>query len=474
MNLLKSSRTSFLAAFAITLPLAMISQAAELPAFPGAEGYGRLAKGGRGGRVIAVTNLDDDGPGSLRAAVEATGPRTVVFNIGGTIRLKKKLVIKKDNGQLTIAGQSAPGKGIMVRDYTFGMMGADDVILRFIRTRVGTASGDTMDGMGMSGGANNCIYDHCSISWTMDEAFSSRGAKNITLQRTLISEALNVAGHRKYEAGKGHGFAASINGEIGSFHHNLLAHCAGRNWSMAGGMTKTKPVRTVGDLDLLNNVVYNWVHRTTDGEIHQVNFVNNYYKPGPATKKKTAMTIEFYETLDDTTAKYYISGNVMPGVFGANEVKKSYEIKEQPKQKYEFIVDKPLWEFHVKIQPAEEAYENVLNNVGCNVPALDDHDKRIIEEVRKGTTTYKGSKTGLPGIIDNESDAGGYEEFPVISRPADWDADGDGLPDAWEKAHHLNPSDKADGNKTNLSAEGYTNLEMYLHELARDPVKWIR
>jgi len=469
-----------LAATAATVALCALSAtlsaraAEELPAFPGAEGYGRLAKGGRGGRVIAVTNLEDDGPGSLRAAVEATGPRTVVFNVGGTIRLKKKLVIRKDNGALTIAGQTAPGKGVLVRDYTFGMLGAEDVVLRFIRTRVGTASGDTMDGMGMSGGANNCIYDHCSISWTMDEAFSSRGAKNITLQRTLISEALNVAGHRKYGEGKGHGFAASINGEIGSFHHNLLAHCAGRNWSMAGSINKEKPPRTVGDLDIRNNVVYNWVHRTTDGEIHRVNFVNNYYKPGPASKKKTAITIEFYEWLEDASVKYHISGNVMPGVFKAGETAKSYEIKEQPKTPYPFLSDKPLWEPHVTTQTAEDAYQDVLADVGCNVPMLDDHDKRILEEVRKGTHTYKGGKTGLPGIIDNEADAGGFEEFPVVSRPPDWDTDGDGMPDGWEKKHRLDPSDGQDGNLTNLSPDGYTNLEMYLNELARDPVKFTR
>jgi hypothetical protein len=446
--------------------------AAELLAFPSAEGYGRLSKGGRGGKVIAVTNLEDEGSGSLRAAIEATGPRTIVFNIGGTIRLKKKLVIKKDNGQLTVAGQTAPGKGIMVRDYAFGLSGAEDVIMRFIRTRVGTSSGLTMDGMGMSHGANNCIYDHCSISWTMDEGFSSRGAKNITLQRTLISEALNVAGHKKYAEGKGHGFAASINGEIGSFHHNLLANNIGRNWSMAGSISKSKPPITVGDLDIRNNVVYNWGGRTTDGEIHQVNFVNNYYKPGPASKKFKAIYVEFYETLDDKSVKYYISGNVMPGYFTASEVEKSYEVREQPKHKYQFISNKELWDPYVKTQTAEQAYEDVLANVGCNVPMLDEHDKRIIEEVRNGTTTYKGSKSGIPGHIDNEADAGGFEEFPVVKRPADWDTDGDGMPNAWEKAHGLNPSNASDGNQKNLSADGYTNLEMYLNELARDPVKW--
>ncbi|MSU28200.1 MAG: hypothetical protein EXS27_09850, partial [Pedosphaera sp.] len=202
-------------------------------AFPAAEGYGRFAVGGRGGRVIEVTNLDDSGPGSLRAAVEAEGPRTVVFNVSGLITLESKLVVK--NSFLTLAGQTAPGRGICVRKFNLGMMGASDVIIRHLRVRPGNLAGLTLDGMGMAS-SDHCIIDHCSISWTQDEAFSSRGARNITLQRTLISEALNAAGHKKYPPGTQHGYAASIGGNVGSFHHNLLAHNAGRNWSLAGGI----------------------------------------------------------------------------------------------------------------------------------------------------------------------------------------------------------------------------------------------
>ena len=156
-------------------------------AFPSAEGYGRFARGGRGGRVIEVNNLNDNGPGSLRAAIEAEGPRTVVFNVSGLITLESRLIIR--NPYLTIAGQTAPGKGICIRKYNMGMLGAHDVIVRYVRVRPGNISGQTLDGMGMAS-SDNCIIDHCSISWTIDEAFSSRGAKNITLQRTLISEAL--------------------------------------------------------------------------------------------------------------------------------------------------------------------------------------------------------------------------------------------------------------------------------------------
>ena len=157
------------------------------------------------------------------------------------------------------------------------MLGTHDVIVRYIRVRPGNIAGLTLDGMGMAS-TDHSIIDHCSISWTQDESFSSRAAKNITLQRTLISEALNVAGHKNYEKGKQHGYAASIGGDIGSFHHNLLAHCAGRNWSLAGGLDKAG--RHTGRLDIRNNVVYNWGHRTTDGGVMQLNFVNNYYKPG--------------------------------------------------------------------------------------------------------------------------------------------------------------------------------------------------
>ncbi len=229
-------------------------------AFPGAEGWGRFAIGGRAGKVYTVTNLNDHGPGSLREAVVADGPRTVVFNVGGVIALESKLVFH--NPYLTIAGQTAPGKGICIRNYTFGGIGAHDTNIRYVRLRLGDSTGITMDGMGLAS-CDQCIIDHCSISWTIDEAFSSRAAKNITLQRCLISEALNVAGHANYAAGKGHGYAASIGGNVGSFHHNLLAHCAGRNWSMAGGLNQAG--QHTGLLDIRNNVVYNWVHRTTDG-----------------------------------------------------------------------------------------------------------------------------------------------------------------------------------------------------------------
>ena len=430
-------------------------------AFPTAEGHGRFARGGRGGRVLHVTNLNDRGPGSLREAVETNGPRMVVFDVSGLITLESRLIIRSTNSNLTIAGQTAPGKGICLRKYNFGMLGACNVIVRYIRVRPGNLSGMTLDGMGMAS-SDNCIIDHCSISWTLDEAFSSRGAKNITLQRTLISEALNEAGHKKYPPGTQHGYAASIGGDIGSFHHNLLAHCAGRNWSLAGGLDK-KTSTYAGRLDIRNNVVYNWKNRATDGGAHEVNFVNNYYEPGPATRYFYALNAQYAGF--PGTQQYFFDGNLMPGHFGlTNQTAGRTATTERGGRlptDYSPWVDKPFFESHIQTHSAHESYENVLANVGCNFPALDEHDRRIIAEVRSGTFKFKGSKTGLPGLPDSQDDVGGWENYPEVHRPADWDMDRDGMPDAWEKVRGLNPRDAADAN-ADRDGDGYTNLEEYL------------
>lgn len=430
-------------------------------AFPSAEGYGRFARGGRGGRVIEVTNLNDSGPGSLRTAIEATGPRTVVFNVSGLITLESRLVIK--NPYLTIAGQTAPSKGICVRKFNLGMMGTHDVVIRHLRVRPGNISGLTLDGMGMAS-SDHCIIDHCSISWTLDEAFSSRGAKNITLQRTLISEALNEAGHKKYPPGTQHGYAASIGGQVGSFHHNLLAHCAGRNWSLAGGLNQSGAY--AGRLDIRNNVVYNWKHRATDGGAHEVNFVGNYYKPGPATTRFYALNAQYGGF--PGSQRYFIEGNVMPGYFdvtnqSAGRIATTERGGRLPAS-YSPWAEAPFFDPHVKTQTANEAFTDVLANVGCNFPALDEHDARVIAEVRDGTVRFKGSKTGLSGLPDSQDDVGGWEDYPVVHRPANWDTDDDGMPDDWEKRAGLNPSDPHDGNQ-DRDGDGYTNLENYLNAL---------
>lgn len=429
-------------------------------AFPGAEGYGRFARGGRGGKVVEVTNLNDSGPGSLRDAVEGhTGPRTIVFTVSGNIHLESRLVVGQP--YITIAGQTAPGRGITISGAPVGLTG-DDGIIRFLRVRVG--AGRTYDGMGLTG-ADHSIIDHCSISWTIDEAFSSRGAHNITLQHTLISEALNVAGHNKYEKGKMHGYAASIGGDIGSFHHNLLAHCYGRNWSLAGGVDGNGIY--TGRLDIRNNVVYNWGTRTTDGGAHEVNFVGNYYKPGPATIFLYALKAQ-HEGYGGGTQQYYFKGNVMPGHF--DEANQEDGRMIEGKADYKTYVDTPFFPSYVRTHSADEAYKQVLSDVGCNQPQLDEQDSRIIEETLAGTFRYKGSISGLPGIPDSHEDVGGWEDYPEIQRDQDWDSDHDGLPDWWEKLRGLDPrSEKGDFSDSNADpdADGFTNLDNYLDWMAR-------
>ena len=433
-------------------------------AFPGAEGYGRFAVGGRGGKVIEVTNLNDDGPGSLRDAVnQEIGPRTIVFNVSGNIKLASRLVVNQP--YITIAGQTAPGEGITLSRAPIGLTGNDGVV-RFLKVRIG--GGTTFDGMGLTG-ANYSIIDHCSISWTIDESFSSRGAHHITLQRTLISEALNVAGHDKYEAGKMHGYAATIGGDIGSFHHNLLAHNYGRNWSIGGGLNGDGYYS--GKVDITNNVVYNWGHRTTDGGANEVNFVNNYYKPGASTNIFVALNAQ-HEGVGKGMQRYYFNGNVMPGYFDEKSQEKGRKMTVTNKEmvNYETFVDKPFFQSFVETQSARAAYKNVLSDVGANQPFFDKHDNRIVEETLKGTFTYKGSKSGLGGMIDNEQDAGGWPNFATETRPADFDTDHDGLPNWWEKAFGLNENSKAgDFSDANQDADkdGFTQLDNYLDWLAQ-------
>ncbi|RXG32206.1 T9SS C-terminal target domain-containing protein [Leeuwenhoekiella marinoflava] len=433
-------------------------------AFKGAEGYGRFAIGGRGGIVAEVTNLNDSGPGSLRYAVEELkGPRTIVFNISGIIELESRLVVS--DPYVTIAGQTAPGKGILIANAPIGLTGNDGII-RFLNVAIG--AGRTYDGMGLTG-ADHSIIDHSSIRWTIDESFSSRGAHNITLQNTLIAEALNVANHGKYENGKMHGYAATIGGDIGSFHHNLLAHNYGRNWSMGGGLNGEGYYS--GRLDIRNNVVYNWGHRTTDGGAKEVNFVNNYYKPGVASDIFYALTAD-HEGVGKGSQRYYFTGNVMPGHFEENNQEKGRRsrITNNEVVDYETFVDKPFFPSYVKTQTAKEAYKTVLSDVGANQPRLDDHDKRIIQETLNGTFKYTGSKSGIAGHIDTEDDTAGWEDYPVITRPDSWDTDHDGLPDWWEKLKGLNPkSSKNDFSDTNLdeNQDGFTELENYLEWLAK-------
>lgn len=432
-------------------------------AFPGAEGYGRYARGGRGGEVVEVKNLNDDGPGSFREAVNNDiGPRTIVFTVGGNIELKSRLVINQP--YITVAGQTAPGEGITVTRAPVGLTG-DDNIMRFMRVRIG--AGKTYDGMGLTG-ANHSIIDHASISWTIDESFSSRGAHNVTLQRTLISEALNKANHHKYGQGKMHGFAATVGGDIGSFHHNLLAHCYGRNWSIGGGLNGDGFYS--GRVDIRNNVVYNWGRRATDGGAHEVNFVGNYYKPGPATSFFYALNMQ-HEGVGKGSQRAYFSGNVMTGYFDENNQKdgRKQTISNNEDVNYETFVDKPFFESFVETQSAKAAYKDVLSDVGCTQPLLDSHDKRIIKETRDSSYTFTGSLSQMGGMIDTEEDTGGFPNYKIYKRDDNWDSDHDGLPNWWEEAKGLNVnSEKGDFSDSNVDKndDGFTELEDYLAWMA--------
>jgi hypothetical protein len=426
-------------------------------AFPGAEGYGRFAIGGRGGKVYEVTTLEDGGPGSLREAVEAEGPRTVVFRVGGTIKLKSKLIIR--NPYITIAGQTAPGDGICIGGYTFGNLGTHDTIIRYVRIRVGDESRQTMDGTGFAA-TDHAIIDHCSISWSQDEAVSSRGARNITLQRCIVADALNVANHRNYRPGTMHGYAGSISGNIGSFHHNLIANCAGRNWSLAGGFAH-RGDKFAGFLDIRNNVCYNWVHRTTDGGVRKVNFVGNYYIPGPASRVFHFVIARIENPLPTDVQQFYIQGNVMEGY-------PQYEpdnwanggVRYNPRELPAIKLDEPFCESYITEHSARQAYESVMADVGANIPRLDPVDARIIKDVLNRSFTYKGSRSGLPGVIDSQKDSGGFPE--LRGGPAPQDSDHDGMPDDWETQRGLNPRDPTDGN-ADSTGDGYTNLEKYLN-----------
>jgi len=429
-------------------------------AFPDAEGYGRFARGGRGGKVVAVTNLKDSGTGSLREAVtNDIGPRTIIFNTSGIIQLSSRLVLSQP--YVTVAGQTAPGKGICIRSAPFGFTG-NDVVAQNLRVRLG--GGTTYDGMGLTG-ANYSIIDHCSISWTIDEAFSSRSGKNITLQRTLISEALNAAGHQNYPVGTEHGYAATIGGDIGSFHHNLLAHCYGRNWSLGGGLDGNGAY--AGRMDITNNVVYNWGSRTTDGGTKELNFVNNYYKPGAGSKIFVALNQQ-NEGAGTGMQQTYFNGNLMPGYFDESNQAAGRKASGVAIT-FQNFVNTPFFPSYVTTQSAGNAYKIVLSDVGSTQPAFDDHDKRMITETLNGTYSAIGSITKKPGFPDNESDAGGFELYPEITRNSDWDTDQDGLPNWWEtiKGTNVNSAigDFSDDN-ADTDLDGYTNLDDYLHWMA--------
>lgn len=440
-------------------------------AFPGAEGYGRFATGGRGGKVYHVTTLSGGKePGSLLYGLtEMNEPRYIVFDVSGVIELDFDSHFVKPYAY--IAGQTAPGKGICIKASNINI--GSDVICRHIRFKrgLGVYGENTGNAMGMSG-ADHAIVDHCTAAWGTDETVSGRGALNITFQYNIISEALGITGHKNYADGTNHGYAATIDGRIGSWHHNLLVNCEGRNWSMGGGMDGNN--RPIGGLDLFNNVVYNWHNRTTDGNCHAVNFVNNYYKMGADTRKTILFTQDFEDAIaPDGIDQAYIKGNIRENKSHSltqDALNDTYNATGNIPTTYQYRVNKPLFESYATIHTAKDAMKIVTSDAGATMPMRDEHHIRNIRETLDGTHTYVGSKSRIKGEIDTETDitehadGKGWEVYPEEARSENWDTDQDGMPDWYEAlihsdAHTANQNDDPD-------SDGWTLLEDYLELMA--------
>jgi len=420
------------------------------PAFPGAEGFGKYTLGGRGGRVIEVTNLNDSGPGSFRMACEATGPRIIVFRVSGTIALASKLVIRRPF--ITIAGQSAPGDGICISGHQVKFE-ADHVIVRYLRFRPGDAQGVEQDGFG--GNGDHVIIDHCSVSWSVDEALSINKASNLTVQWCMVTESLYDSVHKKGR----HGYGGLWGGRGGSWHHNLLAHHSSRNPRASGNENS-------GLLDVRNNVIYNWGFNSAyGGERWPRNWINNYYKSGPATREDVRHRI-FLQ--GDPLGKMFAAGNVVEGFpeISADNWAGGIEYSEKGGASEKTLrVYQPYQVAPISTQSAIEALECVLTDAGASL-SRDSVDARIVEEVRAGRATYGETwGGGGKGIIDSQAAVGGWPELK--STPAPLDTDHDGMPDDWEKTCNLDARNPDDG-ASDRDHDGYTNVEEYLNALV-DP-----
>ena len=417
------------------------------PAFPGAEGFGKYTVGGRGGKVIEVTNLHDAGPGSFRAAVSAKGPRTVVFRVSGTIALESELKIREP--YLTIAGQTAPGDGICIKNYQVNF-DTSQVIMRYLRFRPGDEKGKEQDAFG--GAGNQIVVDHCSASWGVDETFSINKAANLTVQWCLVSESLYHSIHKKGN----HGYGGLWGGPGGSWHHNILAHHSSRNPRASGNVDS-------GLMDYRNNVIYNWGFNSAyGGELWPRNWINNYYQSGPATDDKVRGRIFLQK---DPRGKMFAAGSFVAGFPAISADNWNGGINFAPDgeaTEKTLRVDRPFVVAPVTTQSAEVAYGLVLAQAGAS-RVRDAVDRRVVEEIRTGTATFGASyKGGGKGIIDSQKDVGGWPE--LRSLPAPVDTDHDGVPDVWELVHGLNPRDPADGPRATTPG-GYTHLERYLNSL---------
>ncbi|BET69479.1 pectate lyase [Opitutales bacterium ASA1] len=418
--------------------------ASGLPAFPDAEGFGSTTPGGRGGRVLLVTNLEDSGPGSLREAVEAKGPRIVVVRVAGRIRLKEPIVVKEP--YLTLAAQKAPGDGVFLSDASF-IVATHDVVVRHLRVRLGDESGRQDDCMGFGHGARDSIFDHCSGSWSVDEILSLSGrVSNVTIQWSLIAESLRRSGHAK--GAHGFGSLSRANGPV-TWRNNLWAHNDSRNPRLGDNYGRAPyPL-----FDVRNNVVYNHggvAVGLTQGRL-RVNYVGNVIKRGPDSVAQPPIRVGGPSEL-----RFFIEGNVLlgddaltadnSGFFHPVEIDGARQV---------WLVDEPFETAPVTTLPAMEAYEAVLAGVGASLPARDAVDARIVAAVRSG-----GGR-----MIDSQSDVGGWPE--MRSGEAPLDRDGDGMPDEWEILFGLDPRDPSDSSG-DLDGDGYTNIEEYLDDTRPD------
>ncbi|WP_321425965.1 polysaccharide lyase [uncultured Bacteroides sp.] len=465
---------------------------AKIPSFPGAMGGGAYTFGGRGGKVITVTNLNDRGPGSLRDACEQGGARIVVFNVSGIIRIKTPIIVRAP--YITIAGQTAPGDGVCLAGESF-WVNTHDVVVRHMRFRRGeTWVGRRDDSFG-GNPVGNIMIDHCSCTYGLDENISfyrhmfnpGKGYNdlklptvNVTIQNTISAKSLDTYNHA---------FGSTLGGENCSFMRNLWASNAGRNPSIGWN----------GIFNFANNVIYNWVHRSVDGGDYTAlyNIINNYYKPGPLTPKDTPVGHRFVKPEAGRSklgyfvfGRVYCNGNVMEG--NEKVTKDNWDggvqVEEQPNtdgytasMKWNEPFPMPAF----PIMSAKEAYNFVMENVGATLPKRDIVDQRIIEEVKTGKAYYKEGLDPesfyqfkyrrLPkdsykkGIITDLKQVGGYPEY---KGKAYKDSDNDGMPDAWEKANGLNPNDPSDANK-DCTGDGYTNIEKYINGIdTKTKVDW--
>lgn len=460
----------------------------EARAFPGAEGGGMWATGGRSGKIYHVTSLSDNGSeqGTLRYGIEkAERPLTIVFDVAGIIELNSLLNIKK--GDLTIAGQSAPGDGICLKNYTF-RISAGNVIVRFIRCRMGDekkTEDDALQILNRDNPYEKIIVDHCSISWCTDECASFYGMKDFTFSWNYVTESLRNSVHEK----GAHGYGGIWGGENASYHHNLLAHHDSRNPRIDHDYVSKQK----GPVSIYNNVVYNWSGNTCYGgesssnngqDYRKYNFYNNYYKPGPATPSSHIWLLQPTTSCSNCggtilPGHFYMDGNVMHGktdvtsdnwkagkssptgvYIAASEVSK---IKETAPY---------TWGVSGSVHSAQDAFNAVLDYAGASF-SRDAIDTRIADETKNGKYTYTGSNGSKNGLIDTQGDVGGWPEYVATDDEMDLvrDSDSDGMPNWFEDEFGLGKSDASDAGKYSLDPKKrYTNLEMYLHYLVKDIV----